>query len=92
MDNIIPTQTFRTHSQELGDGVRLGAPHTAVAGPHDPPLAGGDGVRLLHALRPDSQHPPVIGRACAQGLPREEVPLPQSRDADRGLEHRLNNI
>lgn len=92
--NRIKLWTFwwqTSYSEELGDSVRLGAAHAAVTRPHDPPLAVGDGVRLLRAVRPHSHHPPVVTRPRGQSLIREEVPFIQAGDADGRLQGHLQN-
>lgn len=80
-----------SHSQKFGDGVRLGVANAAVARPHDPPLAVGDGVRLFRAVRLHSRHPPVVARPRGQSLICEEVPFAQAGDADGGLQDHLRN-
>lgn len=65
--------------------------NVAVARPHDPPLAVGDGVRLLGAVRLHSRHPPVVARPRGQSLIGEEVPFAQAGDADGRLQDHLPN-
>lgn len=78
-----------SHSQELGDGVGLGAAHTAVTRPHDPSLAVRHGVRLLCAVHPGRHHPPVVTRPRGQSLVCEEVPFVEAGNADGGLQDHL---
>ena len=80
-----------SYRQELGDGVGLSAAHAAVTRPDDPPLAVGDGVRLLRALRPHRHHPPVVTRPRGQSLVREEVPLVQAGDPGGRLQDHLQH-
>lgn len=81
-----------SHSEEFGDGVRLGAAHAAVTWPHDPPLAVGDGFSLLWALQPHSHHPPVVTWPGRQSLICEVVPFIQAGDADGRLQDHLQDI
>lgn len=85
------SQSESTHGQQFGDGVRLGVADAAVARPHDPPFAVGDGVRLLRAVQLHRRHPPVVTGPRGQGLIREEVPFAQAGDADGGLQDHLLN-
>lgn len=80
-----------SHSQKFGDGVRLGVANAAVARPHNPPLAVGDGARLFRAVRLHSRHPPVVTRPRGQSLICEEVPFVQAGDADGRLQDHLLN-
>lgn len=65
--------------------------NAAVARPHDPPPAVGDGVALFRAVRLHSRHPPVVTRPRGQSLVCEEVPLVQVGDADGRLQGHLLN-
>lgn len=78
-----------THSQEFGDGIRLGTADAAVTRPDDPPLGGGDGVWLFCALRAHSGHTPVIRRACGQRLLCVELPCRQIGDRNEWFQHCL---
>lgn len=65
--------------------------NAAVARPHDPPLAVGDGVRLFRAGRLYSCHPPVVTRPRGQSLICEEVPFFQAGNADGRLQDHLRS-